>query len=171
MKTPKTMLTAALVLGLAVHGALAAGEKTAMVQKPAISASQTVKVETVVEAIDYETRMVTLKGPQGNLRIIKAESTPNLEEVEVGDHVNVEFTEKLSIEVVTAEGVEPGQGFMAAKSVNAPDEAPGGMEMATTVTTAIVEEINLEKAKLRVMVGIFGRATPVEVDFLQVEKI
>jgi len=37
--------------------------------------------------------------------------------------------------------------------------------------TGTIEEVNLEKGKLRVMVGIFGRATPVEVDFLQVEKI
>lgn len=37
--------------------------------------------------------------------------------------------------------------------------------------TGTVEEINMEKSKLRVMVGIFGRATPVELDFLQVEKI
>ncbi len=37
--------------------------------------------------------------------------------------------------------------------------------------TGTVEEVNLEKGKLRVMVGIFGRSTPVEVDFLQVEKV
>ena len=33
-----------------------------------------------------------------------------------------------------------------------------------------IEEVNVEKNKLRVMVQIFGRATPVEVDILQVEK-
>jgi transcription termination/antitermination protein NusG len=37
--------------------------------------------------------------------------------------------------------------------------------------TGQIEDVNEEKGKLRVMVGIFGRATPVEVDFLQVEKV
>jgi transcription termination/antitermination protein NusG len=34
-----------------------------------------------------------------------------------------------------------------------------------------VEDVNYEKSKVRVSVTIFGRATPVELDFAQVEKI
>ncbi len=34
-----------------------------------------------------------------------------------------------------------------------------------------VEEINLEKGKVRVLVSFFGRDTPVELDFMQVERL
>ncbi len=34
----------------------------------------------------------------------------------------------------------------------------------------IVDEIYMERSKIRVMVNFFGRETPVELDFLQVEK-
>jgi len=36
--------------------------------------------------------------------------------------------------------------------------------------SGVIEEINEEKKKLKVMVKIFGRKTPVELSFMQVEK-
>jgi len=37
--------------------------------------------------------------------------------------------------------------------------------------TGVIDDINAERGKLRVLVSIFGRETPVELDFLQVENI
>lgn len=37
--------------------------------------------------------------------------------------------------------------------------------------TGVIDEINAERGKLKVLVSIFGRETPVELDFLQVENI
>ena len=37
--------------------------------------------------------------------------------------------------------------------------------------TGVVDEVNGERGKVKVMVSIFGRATPVELDFLQVQPV
>ncbi|MBT4435435.1 hypothetical protein HOD02_03880 [bacterium] len=37
--------------------------------------------------------------------------------------------------------------------------------------TGVVEEVKMEKGKIQVLVEIFGRATPIDLDFNQVEKI
>ena len=60
---------------------------------------------------------------------------------------------------------------VAAKQTFNIDESVRIIDGPFDTFTGTVEEINLEKGRLRVMVGIFGRATPVEVDFNQVEKI
>jgi transcriptional antiterminator NusG len=60
--------------------------------------------------------------------------------------------------------LKPRQSFSVGESVKI-------VEGPFESFTGTIEEVQQEKAKLKVMVPIFGRATPVEVDMLQVEKI
>ena len=50
-----------------------------------------------------------------------------------------------------------------------PERARHGRAFAEFIGT--VDEVNPERNKLKVLVSIFGRETPVELDFLQVEKL
>jgi len=62
-----------------------------------------------------------------------------------------------------AEKVQPKVKFSVGESVTVIDGPFSGFNGA-------VEEINQEKGKVKVLVSIFGRPTPVELDFVQVEK-
>jgi transcriptional antiterminator NusG len=37
--------------------------------------------------------------------------------------------------------------------------------------TGVVDDVNLDRSTVRVMVTIFGRSTPVELEFTQVQKV
>jgi Cu/Ag efflux protein CusF len=134
-----------MILALFLSLSLQAGDKAAASDKPSFSATQTVQLTTVVDAVDREARTITLKGPQGNTRTLQArEDSNNIDQIEVGDLVNVEYVQNMSIEVFANDGMEPGAGVMGATARNKEGETPGVMEMETKVVTAIVEDINIE---------------------------
>ncbi len=64
----------------------------------------------------------------------------------------------------TAPPPAPGERFVKGESVQVIDGP-------FNTFSGVVEEVNSERGKVKVMVSIFGRPTPVELDFLQVEKI
>ena len=65
---------------------------------------------------------------------------------------------------LTADKPKPKHSF-------APGELVKIMDGPFTGFTGKVEEVNVDKSTLKVMVTIFGRSTPVELTFLQVEKV
>jgi hypothetical protein len=88
--------TLALVLAAAI--ALPA---IAMAADQPITKSQSTEVKATVMAVDQETRLVTLKGPEGNTFQVEAgPAVQHLDKVAPGDVVAVTYTESLAFEVV-----------------------------------------------------------------------
>lgn len=113
--------------------------------RPSFHASQSMMVNAVVEAINHETREVTLKRSDGEvISFVASEEARNLPQVSVGDIVNAEYVQSVSIEVVANEGYEPEQGEMEAVARAKEGEMPGMAAINTQVATATVEEINIE---------------------------
>jgi hypothetical protein len=113
--------------------------------KPALHASQTATMTALVEAIDHETREVTLKGPEGNtMTFVAGDDVRNLDQVNVGETVVAQYQQSLDIEVLPNDGSAPGAGEMAMAGRAEKGAMPGAAMVNSKVITATVEEINLE---------------------------
>jgi len=134
----------AIALALALAGSTALAQQEAM-EKPYMSAAQTVTLSAQIVDLDKENRLVTLKGPQGNERTIKlGDEVKRLDEFEVGDIVIADYMQEMTIEVVAGEGAEPGAGAMAAAARAPETESPAGLIAQTSVDMAKVVEIDIE---------------------------
>jgi transcriptional antiterminator NusG len=65
---------------------------------------------------------------------------------------------------------EPGEEMKHLIDISIGDKAKV-IEGPFTGFSGVVDEINEEKSKLKLMISIFGRSTPVELEFFQVEKL
>jgi len=122
-----------------------AGEDTSMMDKPSFAASQSMVVSALVEAVDQETRVVTLRKSNGEaITFTAGDDVRNLAQVSVGDHLIAEYVETVSIEVMAADGLEADAAEVAAMARAEEGQMPGFAAMDAMVVTATVEEINIE---------------------------
>jgi hypothetical protein len=69
-------------------------------EKPHGVAVQTRQVTATVEAIDYLARTVTMRGPDGNIRIFRVDPiAKRFDEVKKGDQITVKITEAIAMSV------------------------------------------------------------------------
>ena len=141
----KTTKHATLIALLFAVSAVWAGEEEAMMERPSMSASQSMTVSAVVEAIDHETRIVTVRKADGEeLTFTASEEARNLGQVSVGDTLIAEYVESIDIQVFANNGMEPEAAAAAAVARTKEGDMPGFAAMEQTVITATVEDINIE---------------------------
>jgi hypothetical protein len=70
-------------------------------EKPAAVGAREVTITTRITAIDKKTPAVTLQGPEGDLVTVKVRHPEKLEQVEVGDLVEITYTEAVAVKVDT----------------------------------------------------------------------
>lgn len=67
--------------------------------RPGAIGARAVTITAKIKAIDKKNNTVTLKGPQGNLRTVKVKDPTKLDKVQVGDMVQITYTEAVAIGV------------------------------------------------------------------------
>lgn len=74
-------------------------EKAKPGQKPAGAVARKITMTAVIKEINKKDSTVTLQGPEGNIRTIRVRNPKNLENVDVGDHVTITYTQALAVSV------------------------------------------------------------------------
>jgi Cu/Ag efflux protein CusF len=110
---------------------------------PKYTDSRTVTATAVVQAIDLNTREVTLRGEDGRLfTFIAGDQVKNLPQVRVGDSVKVAYTESIAIEVKRVDGGTPDLSVAASGGSAAPGEKPAGNVARTVTASAVIVAID-----------------------------
>ena len=132
--------------------------------KPAMDLSEELALTATVEAIDYDTRHVTLKGPNGNLVTLYVdEDAYNFKEVEVGDLVDIHYHASVAINLEKGSGQTPSV-LTGEASTRAPEgQKPQGAVYNVITVRAIVEGIDYENRTVDLK-GPRGNVVTVEVD-------
>ena len=136
-----------LVMVIALTSSSEAQTGAAVVGKgPGVAgAAQTVKVTATITAIDAATRAVTLKGPQGKEIVITAgPEVKNFAQMKVGDQVNAEYVEALTIELKKGSTAPVARTDQAAMGAAKPGELPGAV--AGRQVTVMAEVVALDPA-------------------------
>jgi hypothetical protein len=157
------ILAGVLLAGVPLAMAGAKGQQAEQKEGMPIVLSDAVKIRGTVEAIDYDKRMATLRGPEGNTVIIKVnDDVRNFDQVQKGDEVMVEYYESVALGMR-----KPGQGPIEKQveivKVAPPGEKPGRFEMKTAEVTATVEAIDYDQRMVRLR-GPEGDVLTVKVD-------
>ena len=108
--------------------------------------AEVVKLTAAITAIDKATRDVTLKGPQGNeVTLTAGPEVKNFDQMKVGDQVNVEYVQALTLELKKGGGLVVARTEQKGAAAAKPGEKPAGA--AGRQVTIVADVIGTDPAK------------------------
>ena len=147
IKKPSVLLMAVMLSGgLASTAAAQTKDEVAKAKegKPGGVIVDVTKLTGTVKAVDMDKRTVTVEGSGGRTVVVDAKNARNLEQVKVGDKVNLQYIESTALFVRKADAapsaIESQEVTLAPKG-----EKPGGVVTKTIELSGNVEAIDTEK--------------------------
>ena len=122
-----------------LHGGIARAQEvvkpiTVLEDTSPVMYGRSAKIKATVEAIDLETRAITLNGPRGRTITLRVEqSVKNLPQVQAGDKVVVRYNESVGLELRKVEAGDAVAAVDAAAANTQPWQKPaaGGSKQIT----------------------------------------
>ena len=146
MKNLVLAATAAALVMLLALGTATPGFAKSHEMKPSGEIANVEEMTATVEKIDHSTRMVTLKGPEGNMVTFRAsDEAKNLDQVNAGDFVNVKYYEAVAWQVMKPGTSPKGMSETSAVERAKKGEKPGGAMGKQVTIVADIEAIDKDK--------------------------
>jgi len=110
-------------------------------EKPGGVVVDVVKWTGTVKAVDAQAKTVTVEGPGGKSATINAKNARNLDQVKVGDKVNIQFTDELAL-FVRKSDAPPAATEAQVVQLAPKGEKPAGLMAKTIELTGSVQSID-----------------------------
>jgi hypothetical protein len=133
----------AVLATLSVPAAAQTGTAVAAKGPGVAGVAQTVKLTATITAIDAATRALTLKGPEGKeVTLTAGPEVKNFAQMKVGDQVNVEFVEALTLELKKGSAAPVARTEQTGAAAAKPGERPAGAVGRQVTITAEVMNVD-----------------------------
>jgi len=142
----KKLLVAIALVAVAIPAYAQTGSAMVGTGPGKAAAVETMKMTATITAIDKATRDVTLKGPQGNEVVVTAgPEVKNFDQLKVGDQVNLNYIEALTLELKKGGGMVVQRTEKAGAGAAKPGEKPGAA--AGRQVTVVADVVAVDSAK------------------------
>lgn len=139
------------ILAAAIHSTAIAQQKESAANdaKPGKVVVEVVKLTGTVKAVDLQNKTVTVDGSGGRTVTVNAQNARNLDQVKVGDRVNLQFTEELAL-FVRKSDAQPAAARTDMVALAPKGQKPAGLMARTVELTGTVESIDPQKRTVAV---------------------